>query len=161
MGSSFAAMLGSDIPGTALMRMLSVMAAGLVATVNSFAPSLFEMPRQAPIPVEPRLDRRIPAPNPSEYQAIREQRDWRNPYLSVTKGGFNLRSLSTPEPRFVVLQDLRRVLTELPVSDWPYGRVVVVQLPSIGLSLEMIQPDRKGAYEVLKALDADVWGWPP
>jgi len=144
------------------MRMLSLMTAGLVATVNSFVPSLVEMPPQAPIAGEPRLDRRIAAPNPSEYQAIREQRDWRNPYLSVTKGGFNLRSLSTPEPRFVVLKDLRRVLTELPVSDWPYGRVVVVQLPSIGgPSIEMMRPDRKGAYEVLKALDADVWGWPP
>jgi hypothetical protein len=76
MGSCFAAMLGSDIQGTALARMLSIMAAGLGATVNRFAPSLFEMPRQAPIPVEPRLDRRIPAPNTSEYQAIREQRDW-------------------------------------------------------------------------------------
>jgi hypothetical protein len=80
----------------------------------------------------------------------------------VEKGGFNLRSLSTPEPRFVGLKDLRRVLTELPVSDWPYGRVVVVQMPSIGgPSIATMRPNISGAQEVLKALDADVWGWPP
>jgi hypothetical protein len=145
-----------------LMWMLALLTAGLVASVNSFVPRLLELPLQATIESETRLDRRIAAPDRSEYRAIREAEDWRNPYLSVSKGGFKLRSLSTPEPRFVGLKDLRRVLTELPVSDWPYGRVVVVQLPSIGgPSLATMRPDIEGARAVLKALDADEWGWAP
>jgi hypothetical protein len=143
------------------MRVITLLVAGLVASVNRVDARLLGWPQQPAIRSEPRLDTRIPAPVRLEYRAIREERDWRNPHLLVSKGGFRLRSLSAPEPRLVELKDLRRILTELPVSDWPYGRVVVVQWPSIGGSIEATQPNYDGALAILKALDADWWGWPP
>ena len=143
-----------------LIRVIALLAAGFVASASVYVPGR-SGPQQTAIRSEPRLDSRIPAPDRSQYRAIREARAWRNPYLSISNRGFELRSLSAPEPRVVVLNDLRRVLTELPVSDWPYGRVVVVQMPSIGgQSIAAMQRDIQEAREVLKALDADEWGWP-
>ena len=54
--------------------------------------------------------------------------------------------------------------TGLPISDWPYGRVVVVQSPSIvpvdNQWIAALQRNIDGALEVCKALGADWWGWP-
>jgi len=144
------------------MQMFPLAAAGLIALGMASSHGLLPPAQKAAIPVEPRLDSRITAPNRSEYRAIREERDWQNPHLSVSKSGFYLRSLSAPEPRLIALKDLRKVLTELPISDWPYGRVVVLKLPSIGgLWIATMQADFDGARKILKALDADEWGWPP
>jgi hypothetical protein len=146
------------------MRVVSLLGAGLVASVISFVPGLLGFQQQAAIRSEPRLDRRIPAPDRSQYGSIREERAWRNPHLLASHTGFELRSLSAPEPRVVLLKDLRRVLTELPISDWPYGRVVVLQSPRIVEAVDewiaAMHRNIDEARTLIKALGADVWGWP-
>jgi hypothetical protein len=146
------------------MRVVSLPRTGLVVSVTSFVPGLFGFQQQAAIRSEPRLDRRVPAPDRSRYGAICEERDWRNPHLLASHTGFELRSLSAPEPRVVLLKDLRRVLTELPISDWPYCSVVVVQSPGIVEAanewVAAMQRNIDEARTLIKALGADVWGWP-
>jgi hypothetical protein len=120
--------------------------------------------RRPRIGAVPFLDVRIGAARAAEYQAIRDGRDWRNPYLEVTSEGFRLRSLSLPEPRSVLPAELRRLLTELPVSDWPVGRVVVVQSPSIVPSDESwiaaMERNVEAAKRIVTALDVAWWAWP-
>jgi hypothetical protein len=143
----------------ALIALIGVVA---VSSVNSQPPT-----RQQPtaLRVQPGLDSAIGAANPAQYRAVSGSRDWRNPWLDARDDGFRLKSRSSPKPRFVALSDLRRVLRELPVSDWPYGRVVVVQYPSIVPGDEKwiaaMRKNFSAAIELLAALDADWWGWPP
>lgn len=111
------------------MRMW-IVALGLVALVGGFAAEALEFQKHA-AESEPRLSARIPAADRARYKAVRVPRDWGNPYLLASATGFELKSASSPKPRAVSLKDLRRKLTDLPISDWPYGRVVVVQSPSI------------------------------
>jgi hypothetical protein len=64
----------------------------------------------------------------------------------------------------VLFKDLRRVLTELSISDWPYGRVVVVQSPGIVEAddewIAALNRNIDEARTLIKALGADVTGWP-
>jgi hypothetical protein len=72
-----------------------------------------------------RLDPRIPPPDRSKYRHIRDARDWKNPFISVGRDHVTLscRALSIQYKR-VRLEDLARELVALPVSAWPYGRIV-------------------------------------
>ena len=110
----------------------------------------------------PRLDARIRRANPQQYEAVLDPRDWRNPWLDAVRDGFWLRSRYTRQKKFVTLADLRRVLTELPVSDWPYGRVMVIQSPSLaGVDdWPAIAANIEAARMIAAALRADSWGWP-
>ncbi len=148
------------------MRMVAIAvvclaAAGLVTTVY---PTLAGAQQPSPDRAEPGLDPQIGKPDPVQYRSVRDSREWRNPYLDVSNSGFLLRSASTQRPIFVAPSDLRRVLAELPTSDWPYGRVVVVQSPSIvPADAEWIAGMRRNvdvAIEVLAKLGADWWAWP-
>jgi hypothetical protein len=136
---------------------------GIVPFGNSIASSLRDLQPPA-VGVEPRLDARIGAPNPAQYRAVRNAREWRNPFLDVSNDGFRLRSISSPEPRFVALANLQRVLTELPLGDWPYGRVVVVQTPSIVPAddqwIAAMTRSMEAAKRILTVLDASWWAWP-
>ena len=110
-----------------------------------------------------RLDPRIAHADPKHYEAVLDRRDWKNPSLDVTDDGFWLQSRST-DRRFVSNGDLRQVLTSLPVGDWPYGRVVVIQQPGIGEGDAMwwsaVRANFFAALDVVKALDAEWFGWP-
>jgi hypothetical protein len=147
-----------------MMRMawVAVLGAAGLVSVTACRPDLQQSPS---IRSEPMLDARIGAARPSQYRAVREARDWRNPYLDASNDGFRLRSLSSPEPKSVSLADLRRVLTELPSGDWPYGRVVVVQPPSIVPSDEgwiaAMTRNVAAAKIIMAALGVDWWAWPP
>jgi hypothetical protein len=146
------------------MRMTLMMVAGLFALVNGPAAWLSVLPQREAAKSESQLDPRIPAANRLAYRAVRDSRDWRNPYLLGSDKGLELRSMSSPDSRVVPLTDLRRTLTELPVTDWPYGRVVAVQSPSIvpadSAWNEALKRNIDGAREILKALGAADWGWP-
>ena len=109
----------------------------------------------------PKLDARIRRADPKQYEAM-IWRDWRNPWLDAANNGFWLHSRSMPQMKFVTLADLRRVLTELPVSDWPYGRVVVIQSPSIAgvEDWPAINANLDAARKIATALNVESWGWP-
>jgi hypothetical protein len=113
---------------------------------------------------ERRLDVRIPPPDPALYRAIRQPRDWRNLWLDVSNRCYRLRSISLPSGRFVAPADLRRALTDLPVGDWPYGRVAVDQSPSIVPAdkawIAAMHRNVDTAIDLLRVVDADWWRWP-
>jgi hypothetical protein len=137
-------------------------AAGLVSTL---CPTSAGAQQPSTDRAEPGLDPQIREPDAVQYRSVRDAREWRNPYLDVSNSGFLLRSASTRRPIFVAPSDLRRMLAELPIGDWPYGRVVVVQLPSIvAADAEWIAAMRRNAdvaRRVLAKLGVDAWGWPP
>ena len=93
--------------------------------------------------LEPRLDPQIGELDRVQYRSVRDSREWRNPWLSVSNTGFLLRSASI---------------------DWPYGRVAVVQSPSIVPAdaefMDAMKRNAELAKEVLAKLGADWWSWP-
>ena len=76
---------------------------------------------------------RIPAADPEKYQGIHDGKDWRNPYLIVRAEGIEIVGVSdgtNPLTLDAALAGLER----LPVSAWPYGRVVAIQDSGIATS---------------------------
>lgn len=146
---------------TVAIAIICVAAAGLVSTLY---PTLAGAQQRSTDLGQPRLDPQIGEPDRVRYRSVRDTREWRNPWLDVSNSGFLLRSASIQRPIFVAPSDLRRVLAELPTSDWRYGRVVVVQSPSIvPADAEWIDGMRRNvdvAVEVLAKLGADWWAWP-
>ena len=110
----------------------------LVAIVNVSAAATVSTGRLTPgttqqvVRAGPTLDKRIRRADGRRYQAVPSEEEWRNPFMLLTDRGLQLRSLSRPEPRVVAFTDLREALAALPVGDWPYGRVAVLQSPGIG-----------------------------
>lgn len=113
---------------------------------------------------EPTLNWRIRRADPKQYRGVPGEDHWKNPRLDVTNTGFWLHAQSIPDKKFVTLADLRRVLTQLPVNDWPYGRVVVVQHPGVIPAdpawESAMQVNYDTALGIVAALNADWWGWP-
>jgi len=54
-------------------------------------------------------------------------KSWRNPYLIVRVDGVGLLDVSNNEQQIVNPDKLSEALAKLPVSAWPYGRVVAIQ----------------------------------
>lgn len=52
---------------------------------------------------------------------------WRNPYLIVRVDGVGLLDVGNNEQQIVNPDKLSEALAKLPVSAWPYGRVVAIQ----------------------------------
>ena len=79
-----------------------------------------------------RLDPRIGSAAPPRYKSIRDANDWENPYLVIRRDGIEVMVKRLPSSRTTVAAaDLARTLIGLPVTAWPYGRVVAVQEVSI------------------------------
>lgn len=73
------------------------------------------------------LDPRIPPPDPSRYKYNIAGRDWPNPSLLVRREDIQLTvKAASIENKIVSLDELASVLTALPPSAWPYGKVVAV-----------------------------------
>ena len=66
----------------------------------------------------------IPAADSTQYDKIKDMRNWRNPYLIVRADGVAL--LDTADSAEIILkpEELLPALAKLPTSYWPYGRVV-------------------------------------
>ena len=111
------------------------------------------------------LDPRIGEPNQQQYDSIIDAKDWKNPILVIRREGIELIAKAiTSGDRIVAVTDLAEVLRELPVSAWPYGRVVVLQ--EIGIRTgdvneeRMITANHEQALVILKKLGATVQEWP-
>jgi hypothetical protein len=112
-----------------------------------------------------RLDPRIGPSNPERYKSIRDAKDWENPYLVIRREGIEIitKGLSSGK-QTVASIDLQRTLIGLPVTAWPYGRVVVMQ--DIGIraadrSDEVpIAGNRNVTLAILKTLQVTVERWP-
>lgn len=68
----------------------------------------------------------IPAPDPSKYPIVRDMVHWQNPYLVVRADGIGLVDLANSEIHMLKAEEVPGKLVSLPLSAWPYGRVVLV-----------------------------------
>jgi hypothetical protein len=78
------------------------------------------------------LKARIPPPKQSVYGAIREGTAWQNPYLIAMEDGVKvMKKGEDHDGPIVSVEEVMRLLEDLPKSDWPYGLVVAVQQQSV------------------------------
>ena len=111
-----------------------------------------------------RLDARIGRPNPDLYRSIRDAKDWENPYLVIHRDGIEGVVKRAVGRRTVAAADLERMLIELPITAWPYGRVVAVQEIGIragdGSDDKPVADNLRAALAILKELDVIADRWP-
>jgi hypothetical protein len=118
-----------------------------------------------------KLDSRIQPPDPRKYEGVRDGNDWLNPYLVFRPDGVEVISSALPAGREVVSRnELKKVLISLPVSAWPYGRVIGVQ--DVGIRSgssnteawrkdeKLIMKNKVEANKVLASLGIKVNWWP-
>ena len=108
------------------------------------------------------LNPRIGAPVPARYEAVRDAKDWLNPYLQVCEGGVDVTVHSIKRKSLVAVRDLSGTLVTLPVEAWPYGRVVGLQECSLDVpGAEGARRQRLAEVEaVLKPLGLHISRWP-
>jgi hypothetical protein len=115
------------------------------------------------VAIEGELDVRIGRPIAEKYQAIRDGRDWLNPFLQVCPQGVihSVRSVRS-ETQTLRIEDLRQNLRELSVESWPYGRIVALQNCSIGIrgDDEMQRQRMSTVQGVLRTLRLEISLWP-
>jgi len=112
---------------------------------------------------EGQLDPRIPPADPDKYKSIQDGRDWRNPYISIQGDGIDILVSNSPVNwKLIQADELSSALRALPVSAWPYGRVVAAVDgggPQSGTP-QSRKRNRAKAEEVLKALGVTIDWWP-
>jgi hypothetical protein len=103
---------------------LSAVAVSLALLASCAKPP--KAPTEAAASPELRIQQ-IPPADPQKYAAVRDMKAWRNPYLIVRVDGVGLLDVSNNEQQIVDPDKLSAALARLPVSAWPYGRVVAIQ----------------------------------
>jgi hypothetical protein len=68
----------------------------------------------------------IPEPTPEKYRSLIHRKGWRNPYLIIRADGVGLLDPDDHLERILKPEELTQALGNLPLSAWPYGRVVAV-----------------------------------
>ena len=68
----------------------------------------------------------VPAPEPSQYLAVKDLKDWKNPYLIVRGDGIGFVDLDNHEIHILKIEEVPAKLNSLPLEAWPYGRIVLV-----------------------------------
>jgi hypothetical protein len=82
-----------------------------------------------------RIEALPPADN-QKVSAVREMKNWKNPYLIVRTDGVGLLDPANNEQKILTPDQLVEALAQLPTSAWPYGRVVAVAESAATGSLE-------------------------
>ncbi len=139
----------------------------IVAIVVLFTSASGALPArsQESVPQTRQLDSRIGPAVPERYKSIRDAKDWANPFLVVRRDGIEVVSKGLASGRKTVRPaDLERTLIELPLTAWPYGKVIPVSESSLR------NPDRsddkpiaenlEAALAILKELGVTVERWP-
>jgi len=83
-------------------------------------------PAPAPAPDPATRLQAIPAANAEHYHKIQDMTKWRNPYLVLQADNIGLLDVSNNVEHRIKAEELPEALAQLPVSAWPYGRVVAV-----------------------------------
>jgi hypothetical protein len=100
---------------------------------------------QQPTPAGLTLKARIPRPKRSVYSAVRDARDWKNPYLIAVEDGVEVgKSGDDYSAPVVSVAEVLRFLEDLPKSAWPYG-LVVEKLAITRAAQHSGGKDRRGA----------------
>jgi hypothetical protein len=111
------------------------------------------------------LDSRIPAADSSQYREIRDAKEWKNPKVTILPTGIEVESEALPSGRKTVgISELRALLIGLPVSAWPYGRVVLATdigiLAAVSRDEAAIRANHQRADAILRQLRIEVEWWP-
>jgi hypothetical protein len=114
------------------------------------------------LPLRQQLPARIPQPQPAEYRNVQDAGLWKNPFLTITRDGFDLRFQGGR--MFGPLSVLARTLVGLPDSAWPYGRVIAGAESGLratgNVDDALIKSNREEADKILRALGLVVDWWP-
>ena len=73
------------------------------------------------------LSNTIPPPDRKQFLTVKRQEDWRNPFLQLNSDGTVTLLATSNASQTLTGVNLEKALLELPVSDWPFGRVIAVQ----------------------------------
>jgi hypothetical protein len=68
----------------------------------------------------------LPPADAQQISAVRDMKNWKNPYLIVRVDGVGLLDVADNEQKILTPDQLLAALAEMPTSAWPYGRVVAV-----------------------------------
>ena len=107
------------------------------------------------------LDPRIPAAAHEKTASIRDAHDWVNPYCVIRSDGVSLRT-NSQEYESVPIDELANRLSRLPLTAWPYGRIVAVQEIGIGSGDDnaLIKRNRATLEKVLMSMGLTINWWP-
>ena len=114
------------------------------------------------------LNPAIGPPNQVLYRSVRDARKWRNPILIIQGDGVDVKGTGITGingTHHVAVDDLKALLIRLPVSAWPYGRVVaqtdqgILPVPFEDYRRKMSQT-RARVTRVLKELQITAELWP-
>jgi len=155
--------LHADVTQDDIVRSAEFKAEFIAPAWFRFDPSLAHHPMICPastLPISQRLPARIPTADPAMYRDVLDATDWKNPYLLITRDGFDVRFQGGR--MFGPLSVLAQTLVGLPDSAWPYGRVVAGQ--EIGVRSRddgpVIQRNREEADRILRGVGLSVQWWP-
>ena len=117
--------------------------------------------RQSPIGLDPR----VPPADPAKYRDILAASDWKNPSVTILPDAIMVSSFVLEHgQRIIPVSELRQLLVSLPVSAWPYGRVVLASDAGIrradGGDEEKIRTNHDQVNEILRRLRIEVDWWP-
>jgi hypothetical protein len=73
------------------------------------------------------LSAEITAPDRKKFLHIKQKQEWCNPFLVLNVDGSFEVSASAIGCRQITDAELEETLCQLPVQDWPYGKVIAVQ----------------------------------
>ena len=105
----------------------------------------------------------IPAPKSELYVNIQEYAHWKNPYLTVLPDDVAIQALAVGLKKEVPVGALHQTLLSLPLSAWPYGRVVALQAgggPTRPDDRPRIEENRVQVEAILKAAGVKIEYWP-
>jgi len=77
------------------------------------------------------LDSKIAQPDRKQFTAIRNTQEWRNPFIVLNSDGtLSITAQGTYRSK-VDAKELEDLLSKLPVTAWPFGRVISIQPSSM------------------------------
>ncbi len=103
----------------------------------------------------------VPVDNPKLYEHIQMAEDWKNPFLQIQGDLVSIKAHGRQAR--VPVGDVVSVLRGLPVSAWPYGKVVAVQAgsgPQTSGTASAIDQTREQLDVLLRVNDIEIDYWP-
>jgi hypothetical protein len=159
------AIIRSDISDNDEVRSAELKVEFIAPASFYFDPSLIPHVVTCPastLPLKQQLPARIPQPQLAKYRNVQDAGLWKNPYLTITRDGFDLRFQGGR--MFGPLSVLARTLVGLPDSAWPYGRVIAGAESGVraagNVDEALIKSNREEADKILRELGLVVDWWP-
>ena len=106
------------------------------------------------------LDPRISPPDLTKFRS-NDAIDWQNPYIIISTSGLAVRSYARSKDFQTIGPDeLAAYLVRLPLSAWPYGKLLAVQLDGVGGTGGSFKENRRRAEAILRYLGITIDWWP-